>query len=105
MAQINDYLIGKHFNVCSVADETLYVFWGGSNDIFGILANTTSVTSTGVDNDLLRLAVAMPLLIANQIGKLIKAGATNVLVMLIPSWGNAPIARALFSAAQLNVIN
>jgi phospholipase/lecithinase/hemolysin len=105
MAQINDYLIGKHFNVSAVAEETLYVFWGGSNDIFGILENTTAVTSTGVDIDLLTLAVTMPLLITNQIGKLITAGATNILVMLIPSWSNAPIAKAIFSIAQLDVIS
>jgi hypothetical protein len=42
MAQINDYLIEKHLNVSPVAEETLYDFWGGSNDIFGILENTTS---------------------------------------------------------------
>ena len=105
MAQINDYLIGKHFNVSSVAEETLYVFWGGSNDIFGLLENSTSVTSTGVDNELLRLAVAMPLLITNQIGKLMTAGAKNILIMLIPSWSNAPIGKALFSIAQQNVIS
>ena len=105
MAQINDYLIGKHFNLSCVAEETLYVFWGGSNDIFAVLANSGSVTSTGVDNDLLRLAVSMPLLITNQIGKLIKAGAKNILIMLIPTWSNAPVAKALFSVAQQNVIS
>jgi phospholipase/lecithinase/hemolysin len=105
MAQINDYLIGKHFNVSGVADETLYVFWGGSNDIFALLANTSSVTSTGVNTDLLQLAVTMPWLIANQIGKLIKAGAKNILIMLIPTSSNTPLAATLFDTSQLTIIS
>ena len=105
MAQINDYLIGKHFNVSGVADETLYVFWGGSNDIFALLPNTSSVTVAGVDTDLLKLAVTMPLLIANQIGKLIKAGAINILIMLIPTSSNAPVGAALFDASKRAVIS
>jgi thermolabile hemolysin len=103
MGQINDYLISQHFNLSSVAEETQYVFWGGANDIFNELSNLT-LTATGVSDELLALAVGLPLLTANQIGKLINAGAINILVMLLPTWSTTPIGIAEFSPGQRNVL-
>jgi thermolabile hemolysin len=93
MAQINDYLIGQHFNVSSIADETQYVFWAGANDIL----DTAQDTPQYVNN----LVFDIPYLTTLQIGKLIKAGAKNILVMLLPSWANTPVVTETATAEQI----
>ena len=94
MGQVNDYLISNHFNLSCVAKKTQYIFWGGSNDI---LITLSAQTSQGFNESLAALAVGLPLLTAGQIGKLINAGAIDILVMLLPSWSNTPLAAALSS--------
>jgi len=103
MAQINDYLIANHFDISSVAEETLYVFWGGANDIFYTLSNQT-VTPQGVNDGLAELATGLPLLTTEQVEKLIEAGATNILVMSIVNWSYEPYGIESFSDAQLQVV-
>jgi phospholipase/lecithinase/hemolysin len=98
MAQINDYLISNHFNLTSVAPDTLYIFWGGSNDIFDALASGANGTLSA--NALPSVLVSIPTLTASQIEKLISAGATNILVMLLPSWSNAPVVASVLTANQ-----
>ena len=93
MAQVNDYLIGQRFDVRSIADETQYVFWGGSNDILDTAQDTPQY--------LQNLVFDIPFLTAWQIRKLLDAGAKNILVMLLPSWSFAPLVTATASAAQL----
>jgi len=103
MAQVNDYLIANRFNVSKVSKETLYVFWGGSNDIFAALSNQT-LTATGVNDDLAALAIGIPLLLAFQVEKLVKAGAQHFFFMLLPTWSYTPVGRSLFVASQLDVL-
>lgn len=100
MAQVNDYLISNHFNLTAVADETQYIFWGGSNDIFGAPLSNETLTAQGVNGNLAAMAVELPLLTVSQIRKLITAGATNILVMLLPSISNAPIITQSYSLTQ-----
>jgi phospholipase/lecithinase/hemolysin len=100
MAQVNDYLISNHFNLTAVADETQYDFCGGSNDIFGAPLSNETLTAQGVNGDLAAMAVELPLLIGSQIRKLITAGATNILVMLLPSISDAPIVTQFYSSIQ-----
>ena len=93
MAQVNDYLIGKHFNVSHIADETQYVFWGGANDILD--------TAQDAPQYFQDLAFGIPFLTAWQVGKLIEAGAKNILVMLMPTWAVTPVVTETATAAQL----
>jgi phospholipase/lecithinase/hemolysin len=99
MAQVNDYLISKHFDVSAVADDTQYVWWGGANDIFDVLS------TEGVGPSLAALAVGIPFLTAAQIGKLIHAGAKNILIMLIPTWSNSPLIKPILTTAQLTALS
>lgn len=103
MSQINDYLIDNHFDLSSVAEDTLYVFWGGANDIYYELTNQT-VTAQGVNDGLAELATDLPRLTTDQIQKLIQAGATNILLMGIPNWSYEPYGIESFSATQLDTI-
>jgi phospholipase/lecithinase/hemolysin len=103
MSQINDYLIANHFDISSVAEETLYVFWGGAMDIYYELSNQT-VTSQGVNDGLSELETGLPLLITEQIQKLIDAGAIHILLMSVINWSYEPYAMELFSAAQLQAL-
>ena len=105
MAQVNDYLISYRFNISTVADETLYIFWGGSNDVSGAPLSNDTLTAQGVNGNLAAMAVDLPLLTASQIRKLVTAGATNILVMLLPSWGNAPVIAQSFSSIQRQVLS
>jgi phospholipase/lecithinase/hemolysin len=66
MAQINVYLIANHFNLSSIAEETLYVFWGGANDIYYALSNQT-VTPQGVNDGLTEIETGIPLLATEQV--------------------------------------
>jgi phospholipase/lecithinase/hemolysin len=104
MAQVNDYLISKHFNLTAVSHETQYIFLGGSNDVLNLLSNTT-LTAQGVNGDAANLVVGIPALITLQTQKLIQAGATNILVILLPSWSFSPVGKVLFSSAQLEVLS
>ena len=103
MSQINDYLIANHFNISSVAEETLYVFSGGANDIYYALSNQT-LTTQGVNDGLTELATGLPLLTTQQIEKLIEAGAINILIMSVPNWSYEPYGIESFSTAQLQVL-
>ena len=104
MAQINDYLISEHFDVRDIADKTQYVFWGGANDVlFSPISNET-LTAEGVKGSLARLEFTLPFLATWQISKLIEAGATNILVMLMFSWSNAPLLQT-YSPAQRQVLS
>lgn len=103
MAQINDYLIANHFNISSVAKDTLYIYWGGANDIYYAMSNQT-VTLQGVKDGLAELATGLPLLTTEQIEKLIDAGATNILIMSVPDWGDLPYGIQTFSAAQRQIL-
>jgi phospholipase/lecithinase/hemolysin len=94
MAQVNDYLIGHHFDVSEIADETQYFFWGGANDILDMALDTPEQLPT--------LEVTLPLFTGFLVKKLVQAGAKNILVIGIPSWVNAPIAKAAVSATVLN---
>jgi len=99
MAQVNDYLISQHFNLEKVADETQYVHFGGSNDVFDALVSNDSST------DLALLTFSLPALTAFNIGKLVKAGAKHILVFTIPTWSNSPFFLASTSDAQRASIN
>jgi phospholipase/lecithinase/hemolysin len=103
MSQINDYLIANHFDLSSVAEETLYVFWGGANDIYYELSNQT-VTSQGVNDGVSELETGLPLLITDQIQKLIEAGAINILLMSVINWSYEPYGIESFSTAQLQSV-
>lgn len=105
MAQVNDYLISYHFNVTAVADETQYIFWGGANDIFGAPLSNKTLTAQGVTGNLAAMTIKLPALTGSQIQKLINAGATNILVMLLPSLSNAPIVTQSYSLTQLQVLS
>jgi phospholipase/lecithinase/hemolysin len=99
MAQVNDYLISKHFKLDDVAEDTQYIWWGGANDIFDVLS------TEGVGPSLAALAVGIPFLTASQIGKLIHAGAKNILILLLPTWSNSPLITPVLSPAQLQALS
>ena len=98
MGQINDYLISNHFDLENVAPETLYIFWGGSNDVLSALA--TDPNGTFFETALLVVGASLPQLIASQIGKLTQAGATNILVVLSPSLTYTPVISSWISPDQ-----
>ena len=104
MGQINDYLIYNHFNLADVANNTQYIFWGGANDIADAPLSSDTLTAQGVTGNLAELAVGLPLLITSQVEKLINSGATNILVMLLPSWSYTPIISATFPSSQLEIL-
>lgn len=104
MGQVNDYLISQHFNLSAVAEETLYIWWGGANDISDLLSNTT-LTAQGVSDNLDALAVGIPALTALQIEKLIGAGATNILVMLLAPLSSSPLVTQAFSSPQIQILS
>ena len=60
-----------------------------------LLGNNKTRTPQGVDEILAPAALELPGLIAHGIGKLIKAGATNILVMLLPLWDQTPLVNGL----------
>lgn len=93
MAQINDYLIGQHFDVSAIADDTLYVFWGGNNDIIDTVEAEPQLAQN--------LVYGLPFLTTWQIQKLITAGAKNILVMLLASWALAPSVTETASQAEI----
>jgi len=104
MAQINDFLISRHFNVSADANDTQYIFWGGGNDIqFAPISNET-LTDEGVKGQLAVLESTLPFLVTWQISKLMEAGATNILVMLLQPWSQAPLLNS-YSLAQRQVLD
>jgi phospholipase/lecithinase/hemolysin len=104
MAQINDYLISLAFNLSRVADETQYVFWGGGNDILFSPISNDSLTDEGVKGQLALVEGTLPWLVSWQVGKLIDAGATNILVMLLQPWSQAPALQP-YSVKQRQVLD
>jgi len=104
MAQINDYLISQAFNLTCVADETQYMFWGGGNDIFFSPISNDSLTEAGVSGQLALVEGTLPWLVSWQVGKLINAGARNVLVMLLQPWSQAPLLQS-YSVKQRQVLD
>ena len=104
MAQINDYLISREFNLSHVADETQYIFWGGGNDIQYAPISNDTLTDTGVKGQLAVLEGSLPFLVNWQAGKLIAAGAKNILVMLLQPWSQAPLLQH-YSAKQRQVLD
>ena len=105
MGQINDYLIFNHFNVQLIADKTQYIIWGGANDIADAPLSNETLTAQGVTGNLAELAIGLPLLLASQVQKLIASGATNILVMLLPSWSYTPDVSQLFPSSELEILS
>jgi phospholipase/lecithinase/hemolysin len=104
MAQINDYLISKDFNLTCVADATQYIFWGGGNDIiFSPISNDT-LTDNGVKGQLANVEGSLPWLVSWQVGKLLNAGAKNILVMLLEPWSRSPLLQT-YSAKQRQALD
>ena len=97
MAQINDYMLTQDFDLGSSSDETQYIFQGGPNDIWFAPMNNETMTASGPVGRLAELPTAIPFMITWQVGKLIQAGAKNILVMLLP-----PLHRVPGSVAQLS---
>jgi len=67
------------------------------------LSNDT-LTPEGVQGGLAYLEFSIPYITAWQVGSLMKAGATNILVMLMYSWSTTPAIQG-FSPAQLQVLD
>lgn len=104
MAQINDYLIFQSFNLSCVAEETQYVFWGGGNDILFSPISNDSLTADGVREQLAVVEGTLPWLVGWQVGKLVAAGAKNILVMLLQPWSQAPLLQP-YSVKQRQVLD
>ena len=104
MAQINDFLISRHFDVRADANDTQYVFWGGGNDIqFAPISNQT-LTEEGVKGQLAALETTLPFLVSWQISKIMEAGARNILIMLLQPWSPTPFLQS-YSPAQRQVLD
>jgi phospholipase/lecithinase/hemolysin len=58
-----------------------------------------------LSDSLAAMAVELPLLTGSQIRKLITAGATNILVILLPSLNNASVVTQSFSLIQRQVLS
>lgn len=88
----------------SDANDTQYIFWGGGNDIlFSPISNAT-LTDEGVTGQLAALETTLPFLVTWQVGKLMEAGATNILVMLLQPWSQTPLLQS-YSPAQRQALD
>ena len=98
-AQVVGFLAG---NGGSAPSSALYTVWGGANDLFNIIDNFSNLPAAIAN------AQGAAQFEANTIGSLIAAGATNVLVPLIPdlsttpAYNSSPAAQALSRLLSLS---
>ena len=92
--QVSDYLANVASNSASAPNaQTLFVLWGGADDIYGgLAANVNPVTeaATAVQNELALVT------------QLIGAGATNFMIPNLPPLGGVPEYATNSNAAALN---
>jgi len=101
MATVNDYLISRKFNLSSCdPDNTLYVIFGGGNDVIqaiyaGVLTNQTLEQI---------LVATLPYLVKFITSRIVNAGGRHVVVFNLASLSVQPLSRASLSPEQLEKV-